>query len=163
MKGYVVSVPAKLGGLGDHGRPTLLPSKVVCGTRFEDFNWSIKFWYDTLHQIKVVLAVVCSIANPKTTFGYLLFSELSSGRYPENYFKTFLTTTILEIIYIICKLGKISDWYVLLISSRYWCICSCCNLIMIDFLPKISYNNIEIPDSNEELKNPYMNRIDRKT
>ena len=34
---------------------------------------------------------------------------------------------------------------------------------MIDFLPKISYNNIEIPDSNEELKNPYMNRIDRKT
>ena len=34
---------------------------------------------------------------------------------------------------------------------------------MIDVLPKISYNNIEIPDSNEELKNPYMNRIDRKT
>ena len=26
---------------------------------------------------------------------------------------------------------------------------------MIDFLLKISYNNIEIPDSNEELKNPY--------
>ena len=34
---------------------------------------------------------------------------------------------------------------------------------MIDFLSKISCNNIEIPDSNEELKNPYMNRIDRKT
>ena len=33
---------------------------------------------------------------------------------------------------------------------------------MIDFLSKISYIDIEIPDSNEELKDPYMNRIDRK-
>ena len=34
---------------------------------------------------------------------------------------------------------------------------------MIHFLPKISCNNIETPDSFEELKDPYMNRIDRKT
>ena len=33
---------------------------------------------------------------------------------------------------------------------------------MIDFLPKISCNNI-VTDGNEELKNPYMNRITRKT
>ena len=30
---------------------------------------------------------------------------------------------------------------------------------MIDFLPKISCNNIEVTDNNEELKNPYMNKI----
>ena len=63
---------------------------------------------------------------------------------------------------IVCQLGKISDRYVLLISSRYWEICSCCHLIVIDFLLKISSNNI-VTDGNEELKNPYMNRIDRKT
>ena len=40
--------------------------------------------------------------------------------------------------------------------------CSYCNLIVIEFLPKISCNNIAT-DSNEELKNPYMNRIGRKT
>ena len=68
----------------------------------------------------VVLAVVCSIPKPKNTFGYPFFLELSSGRYPENDFKIFLTITILEIIYIVCLFGKISDQYVLLISSRYW-------------------------------------------
>jgi hypothetical protein len=38
----------------------------------------------------------------------------------ENDFKTFLTITILEILYIVCQLGKILDRYVLLIYSPYW-------------------------------------------
>ena len=42
-----------------------------------------------------------------------IYVYLSSGRYPENDFKTFLTITILEIIYIVCQLGKISERYVL--------------------------------------------------
>ena len=59
--------------------------------------------------------VLPQLSTPK-----LIYLELSSARYPENDFKTFLTITILEIIYIVCQLGKISDRYVLLISSRYW-------------------------------------------
>ena len=68
----------------------------------------------------VVLAVVCSIPKPKNTFWYPFLSELSSGRYSEDYFKTFLTITILEMIYIVCQLGKVSDRHVLLIFPLYW-------------------------------------------
>ena len=59
----------------------------------------------------VALVDVCSIP-----FGYPFSSELSSGRYPENYIKTFLTIAILGIIYIVRKLGKISDRHVAFIS-----------------------------------------------
>ena len=55
----------------------------------------------SIHEIMVVLAVVGSIPKLKNTFGYPFSSELSSGRYPENYFKTFLTITMLGIIYIV--------------------------------------------------------------
>ena len=68
----------------------------------------------------LVPAVVYSICKPKNTFGYSFFSELSSGRYPENYFQTFLTITILDIIYIVHQLGKVSDQHILIISLHYW-------------------------------------------
>ena len=43
----------------------------------------------SIYQIKVVLAVVCSIPRSKITFGYPFFSKLASGRYPENYYTHF--------------------------------------------------------------------------
>ena len=68
----------------------------------------------------VVLAVAFLIPKPKNMFGYPSASELSSGRYPENHFKTFLTITMMRIIFIVRQLGKISDRHVILISPRYW-------------------------------------------
>ena len=64
-----------------------------------------------------VLAVVCLIRKHKKPFGYPFFLNYRQEVIQKM---TFLTITILKIIYIVRQLGKVSDRDVLLIFPRYW-------------------------------------------
>ena len=108
------------GGRGCHVPPLFCEAKLYVVLDSKVLTEVLDF-----EMIHYILGNGCScscLLNPWTQEHFLvsIYLKLSSGRYPENDFKTFLTITILEIIYIVFQLGKISDRYVLLISSRYW-------------------------------------------